>query len=63
MGHKDDPQAKAPASVILTLAIVAAMELGGKHNKALVLAKDPGLFVLTFVLAHNLGLMAQKMAG
>jgi len=32
MGYKDDPQAKTPASAILTLAILAAMELGGKHN-------------------------------
>jgi hypothetical protein len=39
MGHKDDPQTKVPSSVILTLAILAAMELGGKHNKALALAK------------------------
>jgi hypothetical protein len=29
MGHKDDPQTKVPSSVILTLAILAAMELGG----------------------------------
>ena len=26
MGYKDDPQAKTPASAILTLAILAAME-------------------------------------
>jgi hypothetical protein len=32
VGYKDDPQAKTPASAILTLAILAAMELGGKHN-------------------------------
>jgi hypothetical protein len=44
MGLKDDPQTKVPSSVILTLAILAAMELGGKHNKALALAKDPNLF-------------------
>jgi hypothetical protein len=45
MGYKDDPQTKVPASsVILTLAILAAMELGGKHNKALALAKDLNLF-------------------
>jgi hypothetical protein len=44
MGHKDDPQTKVPSSVILTLAILAAMELGGKHNKALALAKDLHLF-------------------
>jgi len=31
MGYKDDPQAKTPASAILTLAILATMELGGKH--------------------------------
>jgi hypothetical protein len=44
MGYKDDPQAKTPASAILTLAVLAAMELGGKHNKALALAKDLNLF-------------------
>ncbi|GAA5335001.1 hypothetical protein YIM730264_10250 [Thermus hydrothermalis] len=40
LGHRDDPQAKTPASAILTLASLAAMERGGKHNKALALAKD-----------------------
>ncbi|GAA6761909.1 transposase family protein [Thermus hydrothermalis] len=40
LGHRDDPQAKTPASAILTLAILAAMERGGKHNKALALAQD-----------------------
>ncbi|SDF28245.1 hypothetical protein SAMN04488243_1381, partial [Thermus arciformis] len=44
MGYKDDPQAKTPASAILTLALLAALEFGGKHNKALALAKDLGLF-------------------
>ena len=44
MGHKDDPQTKVPTSAILTLAILAAMELGGKHNKALALAKELHLF-------------------
>ena len=44
MGYKDDPQAKTPASAILTLAIPAAMEPGGKHNKALALAQDLNLF-------------------
>jgi len=44
MGHKDDPQAKVPSSVILALATLAAMELGGKHNRALALAKDLNLF-------------------
>jgi len=44
MGYKDDPQAKTPASAILTLAMLAAMELGGKHNKALALAQDLNLF-------------------
>ncbi|MFD3005311.1 hypothetical protein ACFS5K_06280 [Thermus tengchongensis] len=33
-----------PTSAILTLAILAAMELGGKHNKALALAKELHLF-------------------
>ena len=44
MGYKDDPQAKTPASAILTLAIPAAMEPGGRHNKALALAQDLNLF-------------------
>lgn len=44
MGHKDDPQTKVPTSAILTLAILAALELGGKHNKALALAKELRLF-------------------
>jgi hypothetical protein len=34
MGYKDDPQAKTPASAILTLAILAAMELGGNTDPA-----------------------------
>ena len=29
---KDNPQAKTPPSAILTLAVLAAMELSGKHN-------------------------------
>nr|WP_234554030.1 transposase [Thermus caliditerrae] len=33
-----------PTSAILTLAILAAMELSGKHNKALALAKELRLF-------------------
>nr|WP_240695300.1 transposase [Thermus caldilimi] len=33
-----------PTSAILTLAILAALELGGKHNKALALAKELRLF-------------------
>jgi hypothetical protein len=44
MGHTDHPQAKTPASAILTLALLAALEFGGKHNKALAFAKDLGLF-------------------
>jgi len=44
MGYGDDPQTKAPSSAILTLAVFAAMELGGKHNKVLALAKNPHLF-------------------
>jgi len=36
VGYKDDPQTKVPTGAVLTLAILAAMELGGKHNKALV---------------------------
>jgi hypothetical protein len=44
LGHTDHPQAKTPASAILTLALLAALEFGGKHNKALALAKDLGLF-------------------
>lgn len=44
LGHKDDPQTQVPSSVILTLALFAALELGGKHNKALAMTKDFGLF-------------------
>ncbi|MDM7323942.1 MAG: transposase [Thermus sp.] len=44
LGHRDDPQAKVPTSVILTLAILASLELGGKHAKALALAKELHLF-------------------
>ena len=44
LGHTDHPQAKTPASAILTLALLAALEFGGKHNKALAFAKDLGLF-------------------
>ena len=44
MGHRDDSQTQVPSSVILTLAVLAAMELGGKHTKTLVLAKDLNLF-------------------
>jgi len=44
VGYVPDPQSKVPTSAILTLAILAAMELGGKHNKALALAKELRLF-------------------
>lgn len=44
MGHKDDPQAKVPTSAILTLAILATLEFGGKHAKALAWARELRLF-------------------
>lgn len=44
MGHKDDPQAKVPTSAILTLAILAALEFGGKHAKALAWDRELRLF-------------------
>ena len=33
--HRNDPQAKAPDSEILTIAIVACQEFGGNMRKAL----------------------------
>lgn len=44
MGHQDDPQTKTPASVILTIWIVAALEHGGKQNKALERCRELKLF-------------------
>ncbi|MGK0619933.1 IS982 family transposase [Meiothermus cerbereus] len=44
LGHQDHPQTQVPSSAILTLALFASLELGGKHNKALALAKDLKLF-------------------
>ncbi len=56
MGHKGqplrgylaDPQTQVPSSVILTLAVLAAMESGGKHNKALAFAP------LTFTVSYSI---------
>ncbi len=56
MGHKGqplrgylaDPQTQVPSSVILTLAVLAAMESGGKHNKALAFAP------LTFTFSYSI---------
>nr|WP_241476948.1 hypothetical protein [Meiothermus ruber] len=36
LGHKDDPQSKPPASVVLTLWILAALAFAGKHKHALI---------------------------
>jgi hypothetical protein len=36
LGHKDDPQSKTPASVVLTLWILAALAFAGKHKHALI---------------------------
>ena len=44
LGHQDDPQSKTPASVVLSIWILAALEHGGKHNKALERCKELGLF-------------------
>ncbi|GAO74406.1 IS982 family transposase [Meiothermus ruber] len=44
LGHKDDPQSKTPASVVLTLWILAALAFAGKHKHALIYAKEQGLF-------------------
>ncbi|WP_233493244.1 MULTISPECIES: hypothetical protein [unclassified Meiothermus] len=44
MGHKDDPQTKVPSSVILTLAILAALHFKGNHSEALAFARDFHLF-------------------
>jgi len=44
LGHKDDPQSKTPASVVLTIWILAALFFSGKHKHALAYAKAQGLF-------------------
>jgi len=53
LGHQDDPQSKTPASVVLSIWILAALEhgcfakqtrLSGKHNKALERCEELGLF-------------------
>lgn len=44
LGHRDDPQSKTPASVVLTLGILAALEHGGRQNKALERCQELGLF-------------------
>ena len=44
LGHKDDPQSKTPASVVLTIWILAALFFSGKHKHALAYAKEQGLF-------------------
>jgi hypothetical protein len=40
LGHKDDPQTKVPSSVILTLALLAALHFGGNHKKTLAFASE-----------------------
>jgi hypothetical protein len=42
--HRNDPQAKAPDSEILTIAIVACQEFGGNMRKALQWVKALHLF-------------------
>lgn len=44
LGHRDDPQSKTPASVVLTIWILAALEHGGKYSKALEHCRELGLF-------------------
>lgn len=44
IGHRDDPQSKTPASVVLTIWILAALEHGGKQNKALERCRELELF-------------------
>lgn len=44
IGHRDDPQSKTPASVVLTIWILAALEHGGKQNKALERCAEMRLF-------------------
>lgn len=46
LGHRDDPQSKTPASVVLTIWILAALEHGGRQNKALQRCQELGLFSL-----------------
>jgi len=33
LGHRDDPQSKTPASVVLTIWILAALEHGGGRTR------------------------------
>jgi len=44
LGHKDDPQSKTPASVVLTIWVLAALAFAGKHKHALAYAKEQSLF-------------------
>nr|WP_211209152.1 hypothetical protein [Calidithermus timidus] len=44
LGHNDDPQTKTPSSVLLTLAILAALHFGGHHQKTLAFAHNLALF-------------------
>lgn len=44
MGHQDHPQSKTPASVVLSIWILAALEHGGKQNKALEHCEELRLF-------------------
>ncbi len=44
LGHRDDPQSKTPASVVLMIWILAALQHAGKHNKALKHCRELGLF-------------------
>lgn len=44
LGHKDDPQSKTPASVVLTIWILAALFFSGKHKHALAYCKEHALF-------------------
>lgn len=44
LGHKDDPQSKTPASVVLTIWVLAALFFSGKHKHALAYCKEHALF-------------------
>lgn len=44
LGHRDDPQSKTPASVILTLWVLAALAFAEKHKHALAYAQEQALF-------------------
>jgi hypothetical protein len=43
LGHRDDPQSKTPASVVLTLWVLASLAFAGKYKHALAYAQEQAL--------------------